>query len=210
MTNFTRFTKLCVCFGLTLLFAAACSSPKYYVFKTIKHSPYEKNEQIKEQSPKNESDDLSSIPETEIAPEEIVLVSTEKAAEGIDLLKISKQIAEKAAPAEGKKLSKLQEIKTAIQVKKEIKKIQKSLNEQTEMSPEANMQDQPKSQLVALLLAILVGGFGIHRFYLGYTAIGIIQLLTLGGCGVWALIDLIRIAMNDLKPADGSPYDPTI
>ncbi len=67
-----------------------------------------------------------------------------------------------------------------------------------------------KSQLVALLLVIFVGGLGIHRFYLGYTTIGIIQLLTLGGCGIWALIDLIRIITGDLKPADGSEYDPTL
>lgn len=60
-----------------------------------------------------------------------------------------------------------------------------------------------KSQLVALLLCIFVGALGIHRFYLGYTVIGIIQLLTLGGCGIWALIDLIRIITGDLKPKDG-------
>lgn len=60
-----------------------------------------------------------------------------------------------------------------------------------------------KSQLVALLLAIFVGGIGIHRFYLGYTTQGIIQLLTLGGCGVWSLIDLIRIITGDLKPKGG-------
>lgn len=70
--------------------------------------------------------------------------------------------------------------------------------------------DNPKSQLIALLLVILVGGLGIHRFYLGYTTIGIIQLLTAGGCGVWALIDLIRIITGDLKPADGSAYNPTL
>ena len=60
-----------------------------------------------------------------------------------------------------------------------------------------------KSQIVALILAILVGALGIHRFYLGYTGIGIIQLLTAGGCGIWALIDIIRIATGDLKPKDG-------
>ncbi len=60
-----------------------------------------------------------------------------------------------------------------------------------------------KSQLVALILVIFVGGLGIHRFYLGYTSIGIIQLLTLGGCGIWALIDLVRIATGDLKPKGG-------
>jgi TM2 domain-containing membrane protein YozV len=63
-----------------------------------------------------------------------------------------------------------------------------------------------KSQLIALLLVILVGGLGIHRFYLGYTWQGVVQLLTLGGCGVWALIDLIRIITGDLKPKDGD-YD---
>jgi TM2 domain-containing membrane protein YozV len=67
-----------------------------------------------------------------------------------------------------------------------------------------------KSQVVALVLVALLGGLGIHRFYLGYTTIGIIQLLTLGGCGVWALIDLIRIITGTLKPADGSNYDPEL
>lgn len=66
-----------------------------------------------------------------------------------------------------------------------------------------------KSQVIALLLVILVGGLGIHRFYLGYTWQGIVQLLTLGGCGVWALIDLIRIITGDLKPKDGN-YDQTL
>jgi TM2 domain-containing membrane protein YozV len=60
-----------------------------------------------------------------------------------------------------------------------------------------------KSQLVALLLCIFVGALGIHRFYLGYIGIGIIQLLTAGGCGIWALIDLIMIITGDLKPKDG-------
>jgi len=60
-----------------------------------------------------------------------------------------------------------------------------------------------KSQVVALILVLLVGALGIHRFYLGYTWQGVVQLLTLGGLGVWALIDLIRIITGDLKPKDG-------
>lgn len=72
-----------------------------------------------------------------------------------------------------------------------------------ELKNPAEPQPQGKSQLVALLLAILIGGLGIHRFYLGYTTIGIIQLLTAGGCGIWALIDIIRIATGDLKPKNG-------
>ena len=60
-----------------------------------------------------------------------------------------------------------------------------------------------KSQLIALILCIFVGVLGIHRFYLGYTKEGVIQLLTAGGCGIWSLIDLVRIITGDLKPKDG-------
>ena len=66
-----------------------------------------------------------------------------------------------------------------------------------------------KSQIIALLLAFFVGALGIHRFYLGYTTIGLIQLLTAGGCGIWALIDFIRILFGDLQPMDGE-YDETL
>ena len=61
-----------------------------------------------------------------------------------------------------------------------------------------------KSQIVAAILAFVIGGLGIHRFYLGYTWQGVVQLLTLGGCGVWSLIDLIRICLGDLQPKGGS------
>jgi TM2 domain-containing membrane protein YozV len=60
-----------------------------------------------------------------------------------------------------------------------------------------------KSQLVALLLCFFFGVLGIHRFYLGYIGIGLIQLFTAGGCGIWALIDLILIITGDLKPKNG-------
>ena len=66
-----------------------------------------------------------------------------------------------------------------------------------------------KSQLVALLLCLFVGVLGIHRFYLGYTWQGVVQLLTLGGFGIWALIDLIRIITGDLQPKGGS-YSETL
>ncbi|WP_233589192.1 TM2 domain-containing protein [Gynurincola endophyticus] len=73
---------------------------------------------------------------------------------------------------------------------------------------EKNMAGGGKSQLVAVLLCFFVGALGIHRFYMGYTTIGIIQLLTLGGCGVWALIDFIRLLIGDLQPANG-PFEET-
>ena len=66
-----------------------------------------------------------------------------------------------------------------------------------------------KSQLTAVLLCFFLGGLGIHRFYLGYTWQGIVQILTLGGLGVWVLIDFIRILIGDLQPKNGS-YDKTL
>jgi len=66
-----------------------------------------------------------------------------------------------------------------------------------------------KSQLVALILCGVVGYLGIHRFYLGYIWQGIVQLLTAGLCGIWTLIDFIRILTGDLVPKDGS-YDQTL
>ena len=61
-----------------------------------------------------------------------------------------------------------------------------------------------KSWLTTLLLCLFFGGLGVHRFYTGYIGIGVIQLLTLGGCGIWALIDFIMILCNGFKTADGS------
>lgn len=80
-------------------------------------------------------------------------------------------------------------------------------NEDELSSPAAAAEG--KSQVIALILVALIGGLGIHRFYLGYTWQGIVQLLTLGGCGIWALIDLIRIITGDLQPKNGS-YSKTL
>jgi len=67
------------------------------------------------------------------------------------------------------------------------------------------MTRSDKSFLVALLLALFLGWLGVHRFYLGFTGIGIIQLLTCGGCGIWALIDAILIAAGSLQDVNGLP-----
>ncbi|KNX38599.1 membrane protein [Luteipulveratus halotolerans] len=62
-----------------------------------------------------------------------------------------------------------------------------------------------KDYVTTLIISWLVGVFGIDRFYLGYTGLGIAKLLTFGGCGVWALVDLIMIAMRKVPDAQGRP-----
>ena len=60
-----------------------------------------------------------------------------------------------------------------------------------------------KSWIVAVLLCFFLGGLGIHRFYLGYTGIGILELLTGGFFGILWMIDFVRILIKNLKPKDG-------
>jgi TM2 domain-containing membrane protein YozV len=59
--------------------------------------------------------------------------------------------------------------------------------------------------VTALVLSIFLGGLGVDRFYLGQTGLGIAKLLTLGGCGVWSLVDLILIAMRKVNDNEGLP-----
>ncbi len=62
-----------------------------------------------------------------------------------------------------------------------------------------------KDWLLTLLLCLFLGVFGIHRFYTGHILIGLIQLFTFGLCGIWTLIDLILIATDNYKDANGLP-----
>lgn len=192
------------------MLAAACSTPKYYVFKTIKNSPLEESEKAAPKAAAEEARvEAVAIAMEEPIAEETAVASTEEIVAPVSLQKATKTVAEAAAPAEPKKISRLEKIKTAIQVKKEIKKV---LKEQKEMAQDPEPETTDKSQLVALLLAIIIGGLGIHRFYLGYTWQGIAQLLLfltswliIPGIAllVWVIFDIIRIATGKLKPKKG-------
>lgn len=64
-----------------------------------------------------------------------------------------------------------------------------------------------KDKTTAIILSALLGGLGVDRFYLGYTGMGVLKLLT-GGCfGILWILDIINIATGKLQPADGSGYE---
>ncbi|MFJ4675306.1 MULTISPECIES: TM2 domain-containing protein [unclassified Kitasatospora] len=66
-------------------------------------------------------------------------------------------------------------------------------------NPAQNPPLSDKSKLVAGLLQIFLGSFGIGRFYTGHVGIGVAQLLTCGGLGFWALIDGIIFLVSDTR-----------
>ena len=70
-------------------------------------------------------------------------------------------------------------------------------------TPDIINESEPQDFLSTVLFAYFLGMFGIHRFWTGYIAIGVAQLLTFGGCGIWAVIDIISISLNKYKDAQG-------
>jgi len=65
-------------------------------------------------------------------------------------------------------------------------------------------KESPKSRTTILLLCIFLGVIGVHRFYVGKNGTGVLQILTIGGLGVWTLIDLIMIITGGFTDKEGN------
>lgn len=65
------------------------------------------------------------------------------------------------------------------------------------------MEYSDKTGLVTLLLCFFLGPLGMHRFYVGKIGTGLLQLFTLGGFGIWVLIDFIMIILGSFTDKDG-------
>ena len=66
-------------------------------------------------------------------------------------------------------------------------------------------QTSDKDWTTLLILSLLLGWLGVDRFYAGHIGLGVLILLTLGGCGIWSLIDIILVAIGNFTDADGLP-----
>ncbi len=89
----------------------------------------------------------------------------------------------------------------------------KSINKQAEICPYCGVRVGPfprsyveehRTWLIVLLLCLFVGSLGIHRFYVGKRGTAILMLLTLGGLGIWTLVDLILIVTGNFTDEDGN------
>jgi TM2 domain-containing membrane protein YozV len=54
-----------------------------------------------------------------------------------------------------------------------------------------------------IIVCLFLGGLGIHRLMMGYSNWWLMLVTCGGGCGIWALLDLIQIITGKMKMADG-------
>ena len=72
------------------------------------------------------------------------------------------------------------------------------------MPPEPKRVTSRRKILPALILCLVFGLFGTHRFYVGKVGTGILQMLTLGGLGFWVIFDAVLLILGKFVDAEGA------
>ncbi len=80
------------------------------------------------------------------------------------------------------------------------------MNETKQVQPVSEIS--PSEWTITLVLCIFLGGWGVHRFYVGKVGTGLLMIFTFGGLLIWWLIDLIMIATESFTDHEGRkiPY----
>lgn len=112
----------------------------------------------------------------------------------------------------------LVEVKGKMYCKEDLDKVFDEKKESTVATPQINITNTNtnanlngglpivrKKKNVALILCLLLGGIGAHRFYVGKVGTGLLYLLTLGFGGIGVLFDLIMIAIGSFRDKSGYP-----
>jgi hypothetical protein len=95
---------------------------------------------------------------------------------------------------------------------------QRRIDQRQERRQEAQLRRQaqaavpgpPRSFVVTWLLSLLLGLFGADRFYLGKTGTAVAKLLTVGGMGIWYLIDLVLLLLGQQRDRWGRPLEGSV
>ena len=65
------------------------------------------------------------------------------------------------------------------------------------------IESHQRNYYIALVLSVVVGMLGVDRFYLGKIGTGILKLITGGGFGIWYIVDIVLIAVGDMRDKNG-------